>query len=41
MVLRDFKALQVLLVHQVTLEGEETLAPEDLLVHQAQLERED
>lgn len=41
MVLRDFLALQVLLVHQVMLEGEERLAQEDLLVRLAQLERED
>lgn len=40
-VLRDFLALRVLSVPQVVLEGEETLAQEDLLVHLAQLERED
>lgn len=38
---RDSLALQVLLVQRVVLEGEETLAQEDLLAHLAQLERED
>lgn len=41
LVLRDFLALQVLLVHPVMLEGEEMLALEDQLVHPARLERED
>lgn len=41
MVLWDFLALQVLLVHRVMLEEEERLAQEDLLVHLARLERED
>lgn len=41
MVLRDFPAHQVLLVHLVMLEGEETQVQEDQLVHLAQLERED
>lgn len=41
MVHRDFLDLRVLLVHQVMLEGEESLAQEDLQVHLVQLERED
>lgn len=41
LVLRDFLDLPVLLVPQVMLEGEESLAQEDLLDHLAQLERED
>lgn len=41
MVLRDFLALQVLLVHQVVLEGEGMLVQEDLLDHLALQERED
>lgn len=39
--LRDFPALQVLLVLRVVPEGEATLAQEDLLVHLARPERED
>lgn len=41
LVLRDFLELLVLSVHQVTLEGEGSLAQEDLPDHLAQLERED
>lgn len=41
MVLRDYLALLVRLVHRVVLEGEETLAQEDPLVRLARLERED
>lgn len=41
MVLRDFLDLLVQLVHQEMLEGEESLAPEDLQVHLVPLERED
>lgn len=41
MVPKDFLDLQVLLVRQVTLEGEGRLAPEDPWVHQDLLERED